>query len=296
MTPDRLVDLLVKRASEGVTAQEQAEIERLSATHKSADLESMERAAAAVALAGLDEEPMPADVRARLEKTAASFIASRELVKEAPPDTSDTARTADELAARRQKKQAGAPSARSSRLAWFAVAASLLIAIAGWWPRLTDLGREAPIAETPPETPQVEEPGPEPTLAEQRATLLASNQDLVRGSWTPPGDPATNPVAGDIVWDPDTQQGYVRFTGLASNDPTQYQYQLWIFDAEQDERYPIDGGVFDIPPGEGEVIVKIDPAIAVKSPVMFAVTAEKPGGVVVSSREQIVALAKVATG
>jgi hypothetical protein len=294
MTPDRLIDLLVKRASEGVTAQEQAEIDRLSATHKTADLESFERAAAAVALAGIDEEPMPASVRARLDQTAADFIASGE-TKGTRGDVGGTAVPADELAARRERKQERTSSPGGARLAWFAAAASLLIAIAGWWPRLRD-GLEPPaVVETPP---KVEDPVPqvEPTLAEQRQKLLASSQGLVQGSWAPAGDPATNPVAGDIVWDPETQQGYLRLTGLKSNDPAQYQYQLWIFDGEQDERYPIDGGVFDIPAGEGEVIVKIDPAIGVKAPVMFAVTAEKPGGVVVSAREQVVALAKVAAG
>ena len=99
-----------------------------------------------------------------------------------------------------------------------------------------------------------------------------------------------------MVWDNETQTGYLRFSGLAANDPGTFQYQLWIFDAEQDERYPIDGGVFDIPAGQSEVIIPIDPKIAVKSPMMFAVTMEKPGGVVVSGREHIVALAKVAAG
>jgi hypothetical protein len=54
--------------------------------------------------------------------------------------------------------------------------------------------------------------------------------------------------------------------------------------------------VFDIPAGQNEVIIPIDAKIAVNAPVMFAVTMEKPGGVVVSGREHIVALAKVAAG
>ena len=41
----------------------------------------------------------------------------------------------------------------------------------------------------------------------------------------------------------------MRFRGLAANNPTQIQYQLWMFDAERDERYPVDGGVFDVPAG-----------------------------------------------
>ena len=84
----------------------------------------------------------------------------------------------------------------------------------------------------------------------------------------------------------------MRFRGLPANDPTNQQYQLWIFDENQDEKYPIDGGVFDVNK-DGEVIIPIDAKINVKNPKMFAVTKEKPGGVVVSDRTGIVAIAKV---
>lgn len=57
-------------------------------------------------------------------------------------------------------------------------------------------------------------------------------------------------------WSNARQSGYMRFTGLAANDPSESQYQLWIFDGERDDRYPIDGGVFDVP-ASGEVVVPI---------------------------------------
>ena len=66
------------------------------------------------------------------------------------------------------------------------------------------------------------------------------------------------------------------------------QYQLWIFDARRDERYPVDGGVFDAAADTAEVIVPIDAKIEVGTPVLFAVTVEKPGGVAVSNRKRIV--------
>jgi hypothetical protein len=81
----------------------------------------------------------------------------------------------------------------------------------------------------------------------------------------------------------------MRLAGVAVNDPRLKQYQLWIFDRAQDERYPIDGGVFDVPTG-GEVIVPIRAPIRVVEPYLFAVTEEKPGGVVVSRRDPIVLL------
>ena len=103
---------------------------------------------------------------------------------------------------------------------------------------------------------------------------------------------------GDIVWDARQQRGFMRFKTLPANDPTKEQYQLWIFDVAQDERYPIDGGVFDIgaatrDPAGGDYIVPIQAKLHVDRPTMFAITIEKPGGVVVSSREQLPLLAKV---
>jgi anti-sigma-K factor RskA len=70
------------------------------------------------------------------------------------------------------------------------------------------------------------------------------------------------------------------------------QYQLWIFDAERNEAYPVDGGVFDVPAkSDGDVVIKIDPRIPVSRATAFAITVERPGGVVVSSRERLPLLA-----
>jgi len=84
----------------------------------------------------------------------------------------------------------------------------------------------------------------------------------------------------------------MKIGGLAANDPGEFQYQLWIFDQGRDERFPVDGGVFDVPSGADEVIVPISAKLDVDRPYLFAVTVEKPGGVVVSSRERIAILAQ----
>ena len=80
----------------------------------------------------------------------------------------------------------------------------------------------------------------------------------------------------------------MRFQGLAGNDKTKLEYQLWIFDKAQE--YPVDGGVFDVA-GSAEVIIPIHSKLHVETPTLFAVTVEKPGGVVVSKRERIVVTA-----
>jgi anti-sigma-K factor RskA len=81
------------------------------------------------------------------------------------------------------------------------------------------------------------------------------------------------------------------FRGLASNDASAEQYQLWIFDRNQSDAHPIDGGVFDVPAGVDEVIVPIDAKIDVSEAWQFAVTVEQPGGVVVSDRSRLPLLA-----
>jgi anti-sigma-K factor RskA len=68
------------------------------------------------------------------------------------------------------------------------------------------------------------------------------------------------------------------------------QYQLWIFDGGRDQRYPVDGGVFDVPTNATEVVIPIHAALPVLSAKAFAVTVEKPGGVVVSGRQHVVVL------
>ncbi len=84
----------------------------------------------------------------------------------------------------------------------------------------------------------------------------------------------------------------MRFRGLPVNTPSKEQYQLWIFDRNQSDQTPIDGGVFDITSTE-EVIIPINAKLYVQDAYMFAVTIEKPGGVVVSSRERLPLLAQV---
>ncbi len=130
-------------------------------------------------------------------------------------------------------------------------------------------------------------------LADQRAALLDSDKGIVQIAWTATEAPEAKGATGDVVWSNTKQEGYMTFQGLKANDPTKEQYQLWVFDAERDERYPVDGGVFDIPAGVDEVITPITTKINVTNATLFAITIEKPGGVVVSDRSRLPLLAKV---
>jgi hypothetical protein len=126
-------------------------------------------------------------------------------------------------------------------------------------------------------------PEPKAVDAAQLFAEMTAKPGVIRTEWTM--------VSGEVVWDNEAQRGFMRFEGLAENDPSVSQYQLWIFDGQRDEAQPVDGGVFDAE--EGAIIVPIDAKLRVFEPVAFAVTVERPGGVVVSKREKVVALAKV---
>jgi anti-sigma-K factor RskA len=126
-----------------------------------------------------------------------------------------------------------------------------------------------------------------------RDHLLASGDGRVgHWPWTA-GLGGAAGVAGDVVWDRATQSGYLRFENLAPNDPARHQYQLWIVDAARDDRFPVDGGVFDVPPVSGPVVIPVRAKIPVREPSAFVVTLEPTGGVVVSERQRVITVARV---
>lgn len=120
--------------------------------------------------------------------------------------------------------------------------------------------------------------------------FLLQQADTLKIDWSNGTTPFPNTVQGDVVWSTSQQKGYMRFVGLPANDPSKEQYQLWIIDPARDDE-PIDGGIFDIH-SDGETIIPIDPKLQVLQPAAFAITVEKPGGVVVSTQERLPLLAK----
>jgi hypothetical protein len=270
MNNERLVELLVQRATEGLSANEQIELTRLLAQGNYSDAEQFEATAAALMLGcSLDDEPLPAALKDRLEQQADAFAAAAPTpiatlpVKSPPP-----------------------VAAPASKLGWFAAAACAVLAVAGWWPRLQEQQPDIPSQAS----------ADKDTVARARERLLAKATVMQR-EWKPTEDPAGRGVTGDIVWDPQSQVGYMRFRGLPTNNPQEIQYQLWIFDATRGDQYPVDGGVFNIPANSGgEIVVPILAKLPIRDPALFAVTIEKPGGSVVSARERIVVVAPVAAG
>ncbi len=278
--PDEaMVDLLIKQVTDGLSPAEQRALDVLDSAVVSAHLRDFERAAAAIALAGsANAPPLPPDLARRVARQAEQHFGAV-AGADKPID----------LAAARSAAAARAPAAapRSQAYGWLAAAACLVLAVVAW-NRPPQQAPTAQLSPPPAAVPPAAPPAP-PTPAEERAALLART-DSLKVTFGATKDPAAHGVSGDVVWDPATQRGFMRLVGLAPNDPAMRQYQLWIFDGGRDKRYPVDGGVFDIPANATEVVLPIRAALPVLSPKAFAVTIEKPGGVVVSGREHVVVL------
>jgi hypothetical protein len=279
--PDEaMLDLAIKQVTEGLSPAEQRALDVMDSELASAYLRDLERAAAAVTLAGSPGgEPLPAALSARIAQQAAEHFAPASKVADL-----NEARNAAAEKARVHRS----PARGFGGYGWLAAAACLVLAIFGWQRSPQPLPPVAVVTPPPVVVPPPEKPAP-PTVAEERAALLAKSDSLK----IPLGatkDPAATGVTGDVVWDPVTQRGFLHFAGLAPNDPAMHQYQIWIFDAGRDKRYPVDGGVFDVPADATEVVIPIRASLMVRKPAAFAVTLEKPGGVVVSGREHVIVL------
>jgi hypothetical protein len=135
------------------------------------------------------------------------------------------------------------------------------------------------------------------TLAQNRTKLLEV-PGTVRLAWKPfdlPDSPAEQrTVQGDVVWNDETQTGFLRFVNLAVNDPKTEQYQVWIID-ERGLEQKVGGGVFNAS-AAGEVIVPIHPGIDVGKVALFAITIENPGGTWVPDLKRRVVVAPRSEG
>ncbi len=273
---DRVNELLAGNALGDLTGEELFELREalVSLQRDGFDLstiENYESLAASIAV-GPDGTPetLPAPLRARLLRQGEAMVGRTPADRPVPlTRTPSTPR---------------APARWSAWSGWSVAAAALLVAAIGWL-------RPGSVA-----GPAVEAP----TWA-QRQDLIQNHTDTSVFTFTPTDDPVGKALAGgDVVWNQRMQRGFLRFKSLAANDAAREQYQLWIFDPGRPTEYPVDGGVFDarasmIEPSTGDLIVPIDARLLVKAnPAAFAVTVEQAGGVVVTDRKRVFALAPTA--
>lgn len=265
LTREKMLDLLIKQLTEGLSAEETRELRELEKEFPELkDGNSFEATAAAISMANLDTgEPLPADLRAKVSAGAGEFFVAGETEEY-------------------QKTFAFEPKTRTWQwLGWaFAAAAVVMLAVNLWTTRLNPKVETVYVQITPT---------PAPPANQQLEQLLAST-DVVQTKLTNPKNP--NEIVGDVFWSDSAQRGFVRLRGIPVNDKAREQYQLWIVAANQDAKTPVDGGVFDVNDA-GEVIIPINAKVKVEKPAAFAITAEKPGGVVVSKGEKVMALGKL---
>lgn len=274
-----LLDLLTQKAIYGLTDAEQAQLDELDDGTAELEFNSLEMTAAAIGMAGLDEiEDMPADLRSIITANYEKFADASEVAEAAAPWPP-------------AERPAVVEDRRTPWFGWLgwaaAVAACVALAVNIWYTRTqpTQLaGNQSPI--NVPKTL---------SMSEQRAEMMKTATDMIKAAWAVGDVKGLSQVVGDVVWSDQKQTGYMKLKGLPVNDKTKQTYQLWIFDKTQDPKTPIDGGTFDVS-SDGEVVIPINAKLKAEGPAMFAITIEKPGGVVVSTRTgKIAALAKVET-
>ncbi len=252
---DHLMELLAGETLGDLTTDERQELDAMAPGLSELDRTTMSHAAAALALMTPQNEPVPASLTARLlDDVRRSPLAF-----------------ADSNAAESASDVSEAPPSLLALSGWLAAAAALVAAFV--------IAVNNPAPSTPLTTDQA-----------YQAFLGEKPADTVEYEWT---NVMVQGVTGKVYWSDDAQEGYMVFAGLAANDPTQEQYQLWIFDAQRPDATPVDGGVFDIAQTGDTTIVKIDAKVPVREVQWFAITVEEPGGVVVSERKSIPVVANM---
>lgn len=285
---DRLLELLADQTIFGLSAKELVELRELKEKFPDWEKEiSLELTAAAIGLSDLDvKDELPANLREKIFADADEFFGKTEAAQEVvnfapqaaePINSTATANVRDIVET--------APERPFWQWLGWAVAAAACVALA-----INIWSTRSPQPEVAKNPPVIQSPTPQLSAAQERAQLLAVASDKVE-------IPLANPknekeILGEMVWSNKLQKGYVHFAELPANDVAKETYQLWIVDATRDQKTPVNGGVFDVS-ATGEVTIPVDPELTIRKPAAIAVTKEKPGGVVVSAQENVVALAKI---
>lgn len=266
------LELLAGKALGDLSEEERQRLSEIDIDMAETELEELEATVAAIQLAMLEQSgELPFDLQSKISSSADQYVQVNG-IDDAKGSAENKVQLGRATIASELRHESRPAFQAREAFAWITAAAALIISVG-----LFLAGRTS----SPPAG----------TVASARSELLDSAADLVQVVWANGTTPFDNQVSGDVVWSNRLQEGYLKFVGMPVNDPLIEQYQLWIIDPGRDDE-PIDGGVFDIS-STGEVIVKINPKLRVVEPQAFAITIEKPGGVVVSTQEKLPLLAQV---
>lgn len=279
----RAQELLMLQATEGLSATEKAELRRVHADTS----EVFDVVATMVECSVSHTEAMPQDVADKILQTAlasrsgkyantttapavpavAAVLTSRQLHVVAPITTSTPfARRNVEPAPNRQPfGQKSSRRAIALYAGWGTAAAAAVVA--GWAINKNVEGR-------PSDAPAVALP-----------TFTADAPPTLTLAWRNDAQPA---VTGSVRWNVEMQRGVVEIVALPSNAVTQQRYQLWVFDAQRDEKFPVDAGLFDVTGARTTLV--FSPRVKVAKATHFMITLEDANGAVVSNRAHIAAV------
>lgn len=284
----RMLELLSEQVIFGLNEKELMELEQLKIQFPDwNNYASFEIAAAAIGMSDVKLVAMPENLRTKILNNAENYFSSPTTVREVVNAETKNEPTLGLSGTAAVGRDFGVREKRPfwQWLGWgVAATAGILLAINLWTTRFQ------PQPEIVKEVKVVQTPTPELSALQKREQLIAAAPDIFRTKLESPKN-ATD-ISGDVVWSNSLQKGYVTFRNLPVNDPAKNTYQLWIFDKTQNDKYPVSAGVFNVNE-KGEVVVPLDTELKIVKPEMFAVTEEKPGGVVVSDREKLLAVGKV---
>lgn len=229
---------------------------------------SFERTAALCAFAVAGHGTVPKHLQQRLQAAGFAFCAERAAARHRQPAEPQLANPSPAAPPR-----PATPPRRGPGML-FAFAAGLAAGLLLW----------IALPARPTDDPERRAPGLD-------RTALLTESRTVRSNWQRGPSERSGDVTGDVVWSPDRQAGFLRFTGLPPLDPA-HRFQLWIVD-QQREGAPVDGGLFEVADAKAETIVPIHARLPVGRAAAFVVTVEDRAGVVVSKQEHVVAIARL---
>jgi hypothetical protein len=263
--PQELFNLLSDRALFGLEVSDTEKLNELLARHPWVRDEYMDNAVARMAVEfeahDPESEPMPQALADRITDRLKS----------------EANQTTPEVAGRIEPRivdGSGGSVGWLGWIGWAAAAAALVFAATLWEPDVRRVGN-----------------------ATQLVSWVEAHPDAVRWDWSPGLVNPTEGVTGYVTFSPEAQEGFMMIKGLEPNDPRIEQYQLWIWDREREPDpdnpqplaenvHPVDGGVFNVN-DDGEVVVPMKLPLRVGQPYLFAVTVERPGGVVKSDKSWV---------
>ncbi|MEM1107757.1 MAG: anti-sigma factor [Planctomycetota bacterium] len=267
----RLFDLLADDALGQLSPDETYEMNTLLQDHPEQQGQGFEEAAALLLVA----EAFAPDATAEAQRDVPEWLSEKiaaeaeRFVRTPAPETENSVKPVDTT------------KARSGILAFIggavvgAVAASILVAL---------------ILTTAPQ--ELRDTQPVATADSRYQQFVENTEDVSAYPWAIT-EAGYEQVTGEVCWSGIAQAGYMVLDQLPANDPTEAQYQLWIVDPTRDE-FPVDGGVFDVDEylaADGRAYVPIDAKLQIDQPAAFAITLEKPGGVVKSNNPLLVVAA-----